>query len=104
MEYHGNLYLLNNSLLGNERVLNNGKIISEKYSIFGAEHYFDLGKQKFELKSSCQSLTGIGIKLELFENGNLIEKKRVTPTKPSIIWIVFGILIGLAIVRFIFSI
>ena len=62
-----------------------------------------LCEQIFELKSSCQSFTGIGINLELVKNGNLIEKKTFAPTKQSIIGVIFGILIGLSFVRIIFS-
>jgi hypothetical protein len=92
-----------NSIFGKERVVNNGKTISEKHSIFGAKHIFKIDEQIFELKSSCQSFTGIGINLELVKNGNLIEKKTFTPTKQSIIGVIFGILIGLSFVRIIFS-
>ena len=97
-----NIIEFHNSIIGKETVYVNGKNISEKYSVFGTKHNFELNKRLFQLKSSCQSFSGIGVNLELSENGNIVEKVNVGLNKQSIIWIIMGVLIGIAAVRIIF--
>ena len=88
-----------NSLVGNEKVLVDGKVVSEKFSIFGTAHKFELKNKEFQLTSSTIFL-GLGIKLELTENEKLIDDKSIYWTKQSLIWFVAGLLVGSVLSRY----
>ena len=61
---------VHNSLLGKETIKLNDKIVSDKYSVFGTEHYFNInenGKEvkfKIEISSSFQ-----GVVFNLYKDG-----------------------------------
>ena len=63
-----------NSIIGKETVLINNKIISQKYSILGTEHKFSIDGENYQLKSSCEFIKTIGVKLILLKKGKQIEK------------------------------
>ena len=88
-----------NSLVGNEKVLVDGKVVSEKFSIFGTKHKFELNNKEFQLISSTIFL-GIGLKLELTENEKLIDEKSIYWTRHSLIWFSAGLLVGFVLSRY----
>ena len=88
-----------NSIVGIETVLVNGKAASEKFSIFGTEHKFELNKKGYELKASTLNLC-FGIKLELLENEKLIDNKSINWTKQSLIWFAAGFLLAWVLSRY----
>lgn len=87
-----------NSIVGNEKVLVDGKVVSEKFSIFGTAHKFELNNKEFQLISSTIFL-GLGIKLELTENEKLIDDKSIYWTKHSFIWFAAGFLFAWVLSR-----
>ena len=98
-EINGNSIEFHNSIVGKETVFVNGKVTSRKFSIFGTKHKFDLDRKQYELKSRLQPLIGIRVKLELMENGKLIETKLVNNAKQSIIWLATGLFLGFVLFR-----
>ena len=96
---NGNSIEFHNSIVGKETVFVNGKVTSEKFSIFGTKHKFDIERNQYELKSRLQPIIGIGVKLELMENGELIETRVVNNAKQSIIWFAAGLFLGMVLFR-----
>jgi len=88
-----------NSLFGNEKVLVDGKVVSEKFSIFGTKHKFELNKKEYQIKSGLGNL-GFGIKLELTENEKLIGDKSIYWTRHSLIWFAVGLSVGCVLSRY----
>ena len=90
---NGNSIEFHNSLVGNEKILVDGKVVSKKFSIFGTKHKFELNQKEYQIKSG-QGNFGFGIKLELTENENLIDDKSIYWTKHSFIWFAVGLSVG----------
>jgi len=88
-----------NSLIGNETVFVDGKIVSEKFSIFGTVHKFELNKKEYQLISNTLNL-GYGIKLELRANKKLINDKSINWTKQSSVRVAAILLLGWVLWRF----
>lgn len=85
-----------NSALGIETVLLNGKQISKKFSLSGIIHNVKLNSQKLTLESKYEQFGKREIKLELKENGNVVETKIAKADKKQrIYWMAIGIFIGL---------
>ncbi len=85
-----------NSVFGIERVLLNGKQISKKFSFSGISHNINLNSQNLTLESEYKQFGKREIKLELKENGKIIETKIVKADKKQrIYWMAIGIFIGL---------
>ncbi|MDN3664393.1 hypothetical protein ACFFU1_11570 [Algibacter miyuki] len=85
-----------NSVFGFESILLNGKQISKKFSFSGITHNINLNSQNLTLESQYKQFGKREIKLELKENGKLIETKIVEADKKQrIYWIAIGIFIGL---------
>ena len=82
-----------NSFVGNEKVLVDGKVVSEKFSILGTAHKFELNNKEYQIKSGLGNLC-IGIKLELTENEKLIDDKSIYWTRHSLIWFAAGFLLA----------
>ena len=88
-----------NSVFGKETIYINGNKISEKYSVFGIKHKFDYKNNSYELKSSLVSFLSFKVNLELRKNNNLIgTKKTKTPVHQTIIFVLFGVAIGIAMI------
>ena len=87
-----------NSIFGNEKVLVDGKVVSEKFSIFGTVHKFELNKKEYQIISGLGNL-GFGIKLELTENEILIDDKSIYWTRQSMIWFAAGFILAWALSR-----
>lgn len=68
-----------NSILGNETVLVNGIEVSNRFSIFGTSHRFNLESECFSLSSSYTAISKRLIKLELKRNAELVEKLKIDP-------------------------
>lgn len=85
-----------NSIVGNEKVLVDGIVVSKKFSIFGTEHKFELNKKEYQLISSTLNLS-FGLKLTLLENEKLIDNKSIYWTKHSFIWFAAGFLFAWAL-------
>lgn len=96
---NGNAIEFHNSIVGQETVFVNGKVVSTKYSIFGTKHKFDLDGKQYKLISRLQPLIGIGVKLKLMENEELLEARLVNNAKQSIIWFAAGLFLGWAFFR-----
>jgi len=90
---NGNSIEFHNSLVGNEKVLVDGKVVSKKFSIFGTKHKFELNQKEYQIKSGLGNI-GFGIKLELTENEKLIDNKSIYWTRNSLIWFTAGFLVG----------
>lgn len=85
-----------NSVFGFESVLLNGKQISKKFSFSGNTHNKNLNSQNVTLESEYKQFGKREIKLELKENGKVIETKIVEADKKQrIYWMAIGIFIGL---------
>ncbi len=85
-----------NSVLGFESVLVNGKKISNKFSITGIEHKFDMNSKTYILKSKAKLFAKDGINVQLSENGKSIETINFEyDTKHRMYWIAFGVFFGL---------
>jgi hypothetical protein len=84
-----------NSAFGFESVLLDGKQISKKFSFSGIIHNIKLDSQNLTLESNYEQFGNREIKLELKENGKVLETKTVKAYKKQIIyWIAIGIFIG----------
>jgi len=86
-----------NSVFGIEKVLLNGKTVSEKFSFSGIKHKLNLNSENIILKSKYKQFDKREIELELLKNGKTIEKVIVQADKKQrIYWmlIVTGLGIG----------
>tara|TARA_R110002096_G_scaffold394203_1_gene589481 strand:- start:2132 stop:2482 length:351 start_codon:yes stop_codon:yes gene_type:complete len=85
-----------NSVFGIESILLNGKRISKKFSLSGIKHIIKLDSKEFILESEYKQFGKGEIKLDLKENGKVIETKIVKADKKQrIYWIAIGIFLGL---------
>lgn len=82
-----------NSVFGFESILLNGKQISKKFSFSGITHNINLNSQNLTLESEYKQFGKREIKLELKENGKVIETKILEANKKQkIYWIAIGLL------------
>lgn len=89
-----------NSAFGIESVLLNGKQISKKFSFSGIIHNIKVNSQDLTLESEYKQFGKREIKLELKENGKLIETKIVKADKKQrVYWMVIGAAFGIGIYR-----
>ncbi|CDF79495.1 hypothetical protein BN863_17830 [Formosa agariphila KMM 3901] len=85
-----------NSVLGFEIVLINGKKISNRFSITGIEHKFELNSKNYILKSKAKLFAKDGINIQLSENRELIETINLEYNKKHrLYWMLFGVFFGL---------
>ncbi|QEE48907.1 hypothetical protein FUA48_04740 [Flavobacterium alkalisoli] len=73
---------------GKETVTYNGKVVSEKTSVFGTRHEFTVDEDTYELITSLVINSTIGLKTQLRKNGRLQEEKT---TGQSLLHLVIGI-------------
>lgn len=84
-----------NSVFGIEKVLLNGKTVSEKFSFSGIKHKLNLNSENFILKSKYKQFDKMEI--ELVKNGKTIEKQIVQADKKQrIYWMLIGTALGIA--------
>ena len=69
-----------NSFYLKEKVLINGKIKSEKFSVNGTEHFLKINSTEILLQSKRNFFKNPKFKVNLFVNRKLIESKRLTRT------------------------
>ena len=88
-----------NSIFGRETIKVNGEIVSNKYSITGAEHAFSITENG--TISNCKIRMGLGLNgvvFDLYKNQKpIIESPKNDFLKIFIGLLIFGVLIGLAI-------
>ncbi|QDO94245.1 hypothetical protein FNB79_09765 [Formosa sediminum] len=85
-----------NSVLGFESVLINGNKISNKFSITGIEHKFEMNTKNYTLKSKAKLFAKDGINIQLSENKELIENINLEYNKKHrLYWMFFGVFFGL---------
>ena len=58
-----------------EIVLVNGKMVSEKFSVRGTEHFIKINSTEILLQTRSSFLTNRRFRLNLFVNRNLVESK-----------------------------
>ena len=86
-----------NSVFGKETIYINGANVSENYSILGIKHKFEYQNNSYELKSSIVSFLSLKVNLELRKNNKLIDTKIIkTPIHQHVVFVLIGILIGIA--------
>ena len=89
-----------NSVFGIEKVLVNGKMISNKFSMTGRKHIFDIDSDTFILNSKIKLFGDSIIKLDLIKNEKLIDSRSVEfDKKQRLIWIVSGFFFGFALYK-----
>jgi len=75
LEHNGNIIEFHNNIWGKEKVVVNGKVESEKSSVFGTYHDFSVDKEgkkvKYRLKSMIDEAT-MGIMVDLYCNSELV--------------------------------
>jgi hypothetical protein len=64
-----NIVAFHNSLLGKESVHLNGQLVSEKYSFFGTEHYFTIGRDNYSIRPYMTFNSLCGIAFKIHKNG-----------------------------------
>ncbi|PQB06806.1 hypothetical protein BST83_06275 [Polaribacter filamentus] len=85
-----------NSVFGIEKVLLDGKTVSEKFSFSGIKHKLNLNSENFILKSKYKQFDKREIELELVKNGKTIEKQTVQADKKQrIYWMLIGTGLGI---------
>jgi hypothetical protein len=85
-----------NYAFGIESVLLNGKQISKKFSFSGIIHNIKLNSQHLILESKYKQFDKREIKLELKENGKIVETKIIKADKKQrIYWMVIGVTLGI---------
>lgn len=95
-----NIVSFHNTVFGDETVAVNNEVLSEKFSIFGTVHRFEIDENSYELQSRCRSFSSLGVELELRENGKLVAEQSIDTTIHSLAWITMGIFGGLAFIYF----
>jgi len=89
-----------NSAFGIERVLLNGKQISKKFSFSGTIHNIKLNSRDLTLESEYKQFGKREIKLELIENGKIVETKIVKADKKQrIYWMAIVIALGIVVYK-----
>jgi len=89
-----------NSVFGIEKVLVNGKLISNKFSMMGREHRFKINSDTFTLKTNIQLFGDRVINFDLNKNEKLIDSEIVRFDKTQrLIWMVSGFLIGFGLYK-----
>lgn len=91
---------IQNSILGKETVKLNGEIVSQKSSIFGAEHPFKIyedGVTKDAMIKIGLSFLPLGIQVDLLVDNKPIVKHSKSKQR---FWIILGVLIFCAVVGF----
>ncbi len=89
-----------NSIFGIESVLLNGKRISKKFSFSGIKHEIKLHARDLILESKCKQFDKKGIKLELKENGELVQELLVkVDKKQRFFWFLIGVGLGFALFK-----
>ena len=89
-----------NSTFGIESVLLNGKRVSKKFSFSGITHEIKLHARDLILESKYKQFDKKEIKLELKENGVLLQEQFVKiDKKQRIFWMLIGIATGIALYK-----
>lgn len=93
-----------NSILGNETVFVNGIEVSNRFSVFGTTHSFNLDSDCFSLSASYTAISKRVIHLELKRNAEIVEKLKLDPNpNQRFNWLaIIIILAGSYLVGFIF--
>lgn len=90
-----------NSILGKETVVVNGEKVSEKFSVTGTEHHFNIKSNYFILKSNYELFKDRKIKIQLIKNDEIVDSKLVNMnSNQRVVWIVFGLLVGYLLVKY----
>lgn len=90
-----------NSILGKETVVVNGEKVSEKFSVTGTEHHFNIKSNHFILKSNYELFKDRKIKIQLIKNDEIVDSKFVNMnSKQRVVWIAFGLLVGYLLVKY----
>ena len=90
-----------NSILGKETVVVNGEKVSEKFSVTGTEHHFNIKSNHFILKSNYELFKDRKIKIQLIKNDEIVDSKLVNmKSNQRVVWIVFGLLVGYLLVKY----
>lgn len=91
-----------NSIFGIEKILLNGKLISNKFSMFGREHQIKTENDYFSLKSHIKFFGDRVINFELRKNDKLIDSETVRfDRKQRLFWMFSGFVIGFSIYKLI---
>jgi len=89
-----------NSYVGIEKVLVNGKKVSKKYSITGAEHPFKINDEEFMLTTEYELFQDRKFNLYLEKKGKLIDLKYIELNKRyRTIVLGIGIIIGFWLIK-----
>jgi len=91
-----------NSIFGIEKVLINGKLLSNKFSMTGRKHQFRIDSDIFILKSNIKLFGDRVINFDLSKNEKLIDSKIARfDKKQRLIWIILGFPIGFGLYKLI---
>ena len=91
-----------NSIFGKETIRLNGKTVTEKYSISGAEHRFNLNNENFKIISSYNSFKNRDIKLDLIKDSKIIQSNSFkTSSMQRIMWMAMGFALVLILIKLI---
>ncbi|PKP08448.1 MAG: hypothetical protein CVU08_15130 [Bacteroidetes bacterium HGW-Bacteroidetes-3] len=83
-----------NSILGKETIKVNQKIVSEKYSVFGTVHSFNILENEREVE--CKLTTGFslnGVVFDFYQDGKPIIESPKSSLFGIVIMLIFGIII-----------
>ena len=90
-----------NSILGKETVVVNGEKVSEKFSVTGTEHHFNIKSNHFILKSNYELFKDRKIKIQLIKNDEIVDSKLVNMnSNQRVVWIAFGLLVGYLLYKY----
>jgi len=88
-----------NSILGRETIKVNGEIVSDKYSITGAEHIFSITEKG--TIANCKLRMGFGLNgvvFDLYKNQKpIVESPKTDLSRFLIALLILGVLIGIII-------
>jgi len=89
-----------NSYVGYETILVNGKKVSKKYSITGAEHPFKINDKEFMLTTEYELFKDRKFNLYLEKKGKLIDVKYIELNKRfRVIALGIGIILGFWLIK-----
>lgn len=90
-ELENNKVEYKNSILGKETVIVNGNVVSEKQTLFGASHSFNVNSNQYKLVTKREFTDTLSVIIILTKNGEFVQKDIVSDKNLLIVVLLSGL-------------